>query len=125
MKLLRWISEKRLLDGYIGILDVILFYKILANYMTTLYVFSLSMRAGKTPLFSIAIDYHWRNKTNTAYSFYPPFTAKVTLWKWSLFDNTKEPARLTSEACQKYTDARKAKDAENARLIQAAKEAGL
>lgn len=125
MKLLRWISDKRLLDGYIGILGVILFYKILANYLTTLVVFSLSMRAWKTSLFYIGIEYHWVNKTNTTYSFYPPFTASVKLWKWAIFDNSKEPARLTSESVKKYMDAQKSRDAENERLIQAAKEAGL
>jgi len=125
MKLINWISEKRLLDGYIGILGVILFYKILAKYHTTIDIFSLSMRAWKTPLFGVHIEYHSWNKTKYSNSFYPPVTAKLYIWKWTLFDNSKEPARLTSESVNKYMAASKAVEVEKDRLIQAAKEAGL
>lgn len=125
MKIINWISEKRLLDGYIGIFGIILFYKILAKYHSTIDIFSLSMRAWKIPLFCVRFEYHTWNKTKSSASFYPPFTFSVKLWKWTLVDNSREPARLTSESVEKYMAAHKAQEAEDTRLILAAKEAGL
>jgi hypothetical protein len=120
-----WIVSARLLDGYIGILKVVLFYKILARYSVALYIFSLSLRIGRASIFSVDLEYNYFNNKKTDASFYPPFTFTLKVWKWSLFDNTREPARLTSESVNKYMEERKAQKAENERLIRAAIDAEL
>jgi hypothetical protein len=97
----------------------------MAKYHTTIDILSLSMRAWKVPLFSIHFEYHTWNKTRYDASFYPPFTFSAKLGKWTIIDNSREPARLTSESVNKYMAYSKEKEAEDARLIQAAKEAGL
>lgn len=123
-KLIFKIAKLRVLDGYICILGVVLFYKVLADYSGWLHIIDISMRAWRLPLFSVDLSYHARNKNNSN-SAYPPFTGRVTVLKFTFLDTTREPARITSEKCKAWDKEREARKAEEKRLIEAAQEAGL
>ena len=107
--ILQFFLKHRLLDGYIGILGVVLHYKILANYSGWFHLFSLSLRY----IFSIDLSFHPRP------SHYPPFHFSFSLFEKTIIDNGKKASQRNSDEVQAFIDRRKReKDAARKRLEQ-------
>lgn len=119
-KVYDWVANKRLLDGYIGILGVVLFYKIIAQYHNTVYLFSVSAKAGKVPLFNIDLS-HWRRGISNNI---PLIRLQVSILKWQ-YDSAAKEIKALHEWAVENSAKWKAEQAENERLIFAAKVAGL
>lgn len=58
LSLYKWISEHRLLDGYIGILFFVLHYRILADYSANITIASLNLSAFRKNVFGFHIYDH-------------------------------------------------------------------
>ena len=117
-KILDWIINKRLLDGYIGILGIVCHYRILASYHITVSVISLNLRFWKQQVFRLAIDYHSFSR------FYPKYTFCLQVFGKG-FNTAKKAAKQTKDSVDKYMKIHDAEKEEEKRLIEAAKEAGL
>ena len=94
---MKFFSKRRLLDGYIGILGIVFFYRILAVYHNFFYIFSFSLRY----IFSISLCYHPQPHD------YPMFVFELEIFKHVLFDNGEKAAQIISEKCDKYMAERK------------------
>ena len=95
--MMQFFNKYRLLDGYIGILFLVLHYKILAVYSSWFYIFSLSLRN----IFYIALSYHPRPCK------YPPIQFQLELFKKTIFDNGKQAATDIHNEVNEYLDKRK------------------
>ena len=95
--IMKFFSKRRLLDGYIGILGIVFFYKVLAAYHNFFYIFDFSLRY----VFSISLCYHPQPHD------YPMFQFIIKLFKFTLFDNGEKAAQIISERVAKSIAKRK------------------
>ena len=89
-KITRFFEKHRLLDGYIGVLGLVFWYKILAGYSSWFYIWDFSLKW----IFSTSLIYHsWRGN-------YPTLTLSFKLFGHG-FDTGNKAAQITRDEVEK------------------------
>ena len=104
-KIVDFFYKRRLLDGYIGILGMVLWYKIMAVYFQSLHVFYLCLKN----VFTINIEYRLGSEGTK----FPKWIFQLSLFKWSIFDNAKEAYDDIHKWYEKYREESLAKEAKD------------
>ena len=106
-KILNFFSKHRLLDGYIGILGIVLHYRILANYSGWFYLFYVSLRN----IISLNLSYHPKP------SKYPRLQFALSLFEKKIVDNGEVAAKKISDDVDNWlADEKKKKQAARNRI---------
>ena len=103
-KTMNFFYKRRLLDGYIGILDMVLWYKIMAVYFSSLYIFYLCLKN----IFTINIEYR---QSGGSIEF-PKFIFQLKFFKWEIFNNIRKEEDELHAWYEKYREESLAKEAE-------------
>lgn len=119
------LADLRVVDGYIGLFGVIVWLHVWAKYHLSIEIVYLSIRAWKWTPFSLSLTWHTLNRKTSTFSFYPPVTFRLSLLGHNVIDTGADAAKRTSEKVDQYMAKDRARKAEEARLIDAAKAAGL
>lgn len=116
-KIYDWVVDKRLLDGYIGIMGAVLFYKLLADYRGIVYLIEVSAKAGKHSLFHISLA-HWR-QTRIGKNAMPLIRLQASIWTWHIDTAAKEVEELHARAAVSMADYKR-REQEKERLYETA-----
>ena len=99
-KIANFFDRYRLLDGYISILGMTFWYKIMAGYHTELYIWDFTLKW----IFSTHCIYH------SFRGYYPAFTFSFKLFGHG-FDTGKQSAQKTHDEVTGWMQERKEKEA--------------
>ena len=109
-KVIMFFDKNRLLDGYIRILGLVFWFKILAGYSTEFYIWDFTLKW----VFSTHCIYH------TFRGNYPAFTLSFKIFGHG-FDTGKQAAQQTHEEVTKWMQERKDKETAEKAEIEAMK----
>lgn len=119
-EIFNWIARKRLLDGYLAILNFIIFYQLIALYGHTVTLIGLTLSVPHPwELLALHIDYHGRDRD------FPPITVSFKLFNHKWVDTGAKAMKALSDRVDKIMAEYRAEQAEEKRLAMAAREAGL
>jgi len=99
--------KRRLLDGYISILGITLWYKIMAVYHSSLHIFYLCLGH----VFIINFEYHIGSSYGTVH--FPRFIVELKLLKWEIYNNARKTYDELEEWYEKYHNESLAKEAQD------------
>lgn len=93
-KFINFFYRHRLLDGYIGILGFIVWYKLLAVYFQSLYIFDLTCNK----IGGVSLEYHIPSPFGIKF---PLFTFRIRFFKWK-FDTADKANAEAHASYDKY-----------------------
>ena len=100
MRKQRFFERYRLLDGYIGILGFIVWYKLLAWYAHFFYIWDLTIKY----LFSTQLVYH---PATLGKRDYPMFTFRISLFKWEFYTGKKAAEKIHARVSEYMKESKK------------------